>query len=85
MRASPTFSEREAGASSAEKGVAGLRRRSASGGPGTYGVGGGGGASGTGELKDDRVACKSCGKLLFSPKGFDLALIPCPHCLEPMG
>ena len=69
--------------------MAGLRRRSASEGPGAYGAesgsGGWGGISGAGELKDDRVACKSCGKLLFSPEGFDLALIPCPHCLEPMG
>ncbi|CAN0258773.1 unnamed protein product, partial [Ectocarpus fasciculatus] len=34
---------------------------------------------------DDKVACKSCGKLVFAPKGFDLALIECPHCQKPMG
>ena len=52
-------------------------------GGGLYGSGGGGGAgSATGE---DKTRCKTCGKLVFAPTGFDLALIDCPHCGQSMG
>ncbi|CAN0562205.1 unnamed protein product [Ectocarpus sp. 12 AP-2014] len=37
------------------------------------------------EERDDKIACESCGKLVFAPTGFDLALIECPHCQKPMG
>lgn len=44
-----------------------------------------GGAAVGAEERDDKIACQSCGKLVFAPSGFDLALIECPHCQKPMG
>lgn len=38
-----------------------------------------------GSADEDKITCKSCGRLVFAPKGFDLALIECPHCQQSMG
>lgn len=42
---------------------------------GLHGLGGGGGGGSAGR---DKALCKTCGKLVVSPTGFDLAL--CPNC-----
>lgn len=47
--------------------------------------GGGGGGGGDSEAGEDKTECKNCGKLVFAPTGFDLALIDCPHCGQSMG
>lgn len=54
-------------------------------GAGLYGSGGGGASQGGQGGGDDRVACGSCGKLVHAPRGFDLALIDCPHCRQAVG
>lgn len=59
-------------------------------GAGVY-VGDGGGSRSDGVSRgvdgqgDDRVACGSCGELVYAPRGFDLALIDCPHCRQAVG
>lgn len=52
-------------------------------GAGRYG-GGDGGTLGRSQ-SDDKTQCKACGKLVYAPSGFDLALIECPHCQQSMG
>lgn len=51
---------------------------------GPYSGGGGGGTLGRSQ-SDEKTQCKACGKLVYTPSGFDLALIECPHCQQSMG
>lgn len=46
-------------------------------------TGAGGGRVASGQV-DDRISCRLCGGVLYAPKGFDLALLDCPHCHRPM-
>lgn len=68
-----TMSEERGRVESREAGTAGL-----------YGSGGGGGTLGRSQ-SDEKTQCKACGKLVYTPSGFDLALIECPHCQQSMG